>query len=145
MFAPAPPRCWTRSSTRNDSETFSISPSTNCSAKRPGKVIRWSVAIEPVTTTGTAGSLDGDAAAGSVGGLVTGQNAAPSRGPAFGLCSGGGHLTRSRQHTAQPKPQLQGPHHTEHGTHGRAHRDDERTAVHPRQDPRPAQGEAGHR
>src|SRR5690349_6636003 len=53
MFAPAPPRCCTRSSTRNDSETFSIWPSTNCSMKVPGKVIRWSVAMEPVTTTVT--------------------------------------------------------------------------------------------
>src|SRR3954467_5421768 len=140
MFAPAPPRCWTRSSTRNDSETFSISPSTNCSAKRPGKVIRWSVAIEPVTTTGTAGSLDGDAAAGSVLGLVTGTTPPHSRGPAFSLRSGGRHLTRSRQHTAEPKPQLQGPDHAEHGTNGRAPRDDDRPAVHPRQDPRPPQG-----
>src|SRR3954451_19360981 len=53
MLAPAPPRCCTRSSTRNDSETFSIWPSTNCSVKVPGKVIRWSVAMEPVTTTVT--------------------------------------------------------------------------------------------
>src|SRR3954462_7865012 len=53
MFAPAPPRCCTRSSTRKDSETFSIWPSTNCSVKVPGKVIRWSVAMEPVTTTVT--------------------------------------------------------------------------------------------
>src|SRR5690349_20416367 len=57
MFAPAPPRCWTRSSTRNDSETFSIWPSTNCSVNFPGKVIRWSVAMEPVTATGTERSL----------------------------------------------------------------------------------------
>src|SRR3712207_1209722 len=53
MLAPAPPRCWTRSSTRKDSETLPIWPSTNCSVKVPGKVIRWSVAMEPVTTTGT--------------------------------------------------------------------------------------------
>src|SRR3954451_20170375 len=57
MFAPAPPRCWTRSSTRNESETFSIWPSTNCSVNFPGKVMRWSVAIEPVTATGTVRSL----------------------------------------------------------------------------------------
>src|SRR3954466_1429850 len=57
MFAPAPPRCCTRSSTRNDSDTFSIWPSTNCSVNFPGKVIRWSVAMEPVTATGTGRSL----------------------------------------------------------------------------------------
>src|SRR5215213_6604258 len=57
MLAPAPPRCWTRSSTRKESETFSICPSTNCSTNFPGKVIRWSVAMEPVTTTGTERSL----------------------------------------------------------------------------------------
>src|SRR3954454_20559913 len=56
MLAPAPPRCCTRSSTRKDSETFSIWPSTNCSVKVPGKVIRWSVAIEPVTHTVTGRS-----------------------------------------------------------------------------------------
>src|SRR3954463_2961120 len=54
MLAPAPPRCCTRSSTRKDSETLPIWPSTNCSVKVPGKVIRWSVAMEPVTTTGTS-------------------------------------------------------------------------------------------
>src|SRR3712207_3639065 len=59
MLAPAPPRCCTRSSTRNDSDTFSIWPSTNCSVNFPGKVIRWSVAMEPVTTTGT-GALPRD-------------------------------------------------------------------------------------
>src|SRR4051794_5802596 len=51
MFAPAPPRCCTRSSTRKERETFSIFPSTNWSVNLPGKVIRWSVAIEPVTRT----------------------------------------------------------------------------------------------
>jgi hypothetical protein len=30
---------------------------------RPGKVIRWSVAIEPVTATGTGGLLGGGTAA----------------------------------------------------------------------------------
>src|SRR5918997_1170743 len=59
MLAPAPPRCWTRSSTRNDSDTFSIWPSTNCSVNFPGKVIRWSVAMEPATATGT-GTLPRD-------------------------------------------------------------------------------------
>src|SRR5918997_1634857 len=59
MLAPAPPRCCTRSSTRNDSDTFSIWPSTNCSVNFPGKVIRWSMAMEPVTATGT-GALPRD-------------------------------------------------------------------------------------
>src|SRR3954453_18511369 len=58
MLAPAPPRCCTRSSTRKESETFSIWPSTNCSTNFPAKVIRWSVAMEPVTATGTEGSFE---------------------------------------------------------------------------------------
>src|SRR3978361_2396399 len=60
MFAPAPPRCCTRSSTRKESETFSILPSTNWSVNLPGKVIRWSVAIEPVTTTDMQATLSGE-------------------------------------------------------------------------------------
>src|SRR4051812_12184773 len=60
MFAPAPPRCCTRSSTRKDSETFSIFPSTNWSVNLPGKVMRWSVAMEPVTTTDMGATLSGD-------------------------------------------------------------------------------------
>src|SRR3954453_17210075 len=73
MFAPAPPRCWTRSSTRKDSETFAIFPSTNWSVNRPGKVIRWSVAIEPVTTTVIEDSLAGGRRPGQAPRQRTGQ------------------------------------------------------------------------
>src|SRR5437764_620757 len=49
MLAATPPRRTTRSSTRNDSDTLCSWSGSNCSANRPGKCIRWSVAIEPVT------------------------------------------------------------------------------------------------
>ena len=49
MLAAIPPRTIDRSSTRNDSETLSSWSASSCSANRPGKCIRWSVAIEPVT------------------------------------------------------------------------------------------------
>ena len=53
MFAATPPRRMSRSSTRNDSETLSSLSATSESENRPGKVIRWSVAIEPVTAMRT--------------------------------------------------------------------------------------------
>src|SRR5882757_10172331 len=49
MFAPTPPRRTRRSSTRKLSEILSSASGRMCSAKRPGKCIRWSVAMEPVT------------------------------------------------------------------------------------------------
>src|SRR4051812_29436456 len=49
MLAPTPPRCTTSSSTRNDSDTLCICSSRNLSLKRPGNVIRMSVAIDPAT------------------------------------------------------------------------------------------------
>src|SRR5262245_8456086 len=49
MLAAMPPRRTTRSSTRNESDTLCSWSGRSCSAKRPGKCIRWSVAIEPVT------------------------------------------------------------------------------------------------
>src|SRR5205085_2158814 len=49
MLAAIPPRRTTRSSTRNDSDTLCSWSGRSCSANRPGKCIRWSVAIEPVT------------------------------------------------------------------------------------------------
>src|SRR6266498_2073928 len=49
MLAPIPPRRTTRSSTRNDSDTLCSWSGSSCSANRPGKCMRWSVAIEPVT------------------------------------------------------------------------------------------------
>ena len=55
MFAATPPRRTSRSSTRNDSETLSSLSATSESANRPGKVMRWSVAIDPVTAMRTVG------------------------------------------------------------------------------------------
>src|SRR3954453_10062784 len=107
MFAPAPPRCWTRSSTRKDSETFAIFPSTNWSVNRPGKVIRWSVAIEPVTTTDIENSL--------AGGRRPGQ--APRQRTAPTTASVG-------ERPAQLEPELDGGDHPEHAADGRAERDD---------------------
>src|SRR5690349_20629068 len=49
MLLATPPRRTTRSSTRNERETLCSWSAMNCSANRPGKCIRWSVAIEPVT------------------------------------------------------------------------------------------------
>ena len=53
MLAATPPRRTSRSSTRNDSEILSSLSATRESANFPGKVMRWSVAIEPVTHTRT--------------------------------------------------------------------------------------------
>src|SRR4051794_41949005 len=55
MFAAQPPRRTSRSSTRNDSAILSSWSTTRESANRPGKVIRWSVAMEPVTSSDTRG------------------------------------------------------------------------------------------
>src|SRR3982751_2315702 len=49
MLLATPPRRTTRSSTRNDRETLCSWSAMSWSANRPGKCIRWSVAIEPVT------------------------------------------------------------------------------------------------
>ena len=57
MFAPMPPRRTCRSSARNDSEILSNWSTTMESANRPEKVIKWSVAIDPVTAMFTAASL----------------------------------------------------------------------------------------
>ncbi|CAM5414615.1 hypothetical protein SFUMM280S_04922 [Streptomyces fumanus] len=54
MFAATPPRRTSSLSTRNDSETVCSWSATSWSAKRPGKVMRWSVAMEPVTAMRTA-------------------------------------------------------------------------------------------
>ena len=48
MLAATPPRRTSSSSTRNDSESLSSCSTTSESANRPGKVMRWSVAMEPV-------------------------------------------------------------------------------------------------
>ncbi len=53
MFAPTPPRRTLRVSTRKDSETVWSRSPTSWSENRPGKVIRWSVAMEPLTAIRT--------------------------------------------------------------------------------------------
>src|SRR6266508_4884941 len=59
MFAATPPRRTSSRSTRNDSETWCNASGISWSVNRPGKVIRWSVAIEPVTAIRKAELLDG--------------------------------------------------------------------------------------
>src|SRR5256885_8643086 len=49
MLAPIPPGRTIRSSTRNERDTLCSWSGSSCSANRPGKCMRWSVAIEPVT------------------------------------------------------------------------------------------------
>src|SRR6478735_7542847 len=57
MLAATPPRRTTRSSTRNESDTLWSWSASSCWENRPGKCIKWSVAIEPLTRTGTAGTV----------------------------------------------------------------------------------------
>ena len=59
MFAPDPPRRIARSSTRKLSEIRSSWSTTSWSANFPGKCMRWSVAMEPVTAMGTSGDPSG--------------------------------------------------------------------------------------
>src|SRR3954447_12018620 len=140
MFAPAPPRCCTRSSTRKESETFSIFPSTNWSVNLPGKVIRWSVAIEPVTTTVMGGdSLRGTAATRSAG-PRTGDE---PRGASSVGVSGPGRSVGQR--ATQLHAELRRPDQTQQAPDGRAAGDDDVGEPGPRHDPRTAQAEAGHR
>src|SRR6516225_260455 len=54
MFAATPPRRMSRSSTRKESDTRSSFSAMSWSTNRPGNVIRWSVAIDPVTAMRTA-------------------------------------------------------------------------------------------
>src|SRR5919206_1357267 len=53
MLGATPPRRTTRSSTRNDSDTLCRCSASSCSENLPGKCIKWSVAIDPATRTGT--------------------------------------------------------------------------------------------
>src|SRR5487761_1105847 len=55
MFAATPPRRISRLSTRNERATLSSLAGIRCSAKLPGKGIRWSVAIDPVTAIRSTG------------------------------------------------------------------------------------------
>src|SRR5580693_849392 len=54
MLAATPPRRMASSSTRNDSETLSSLSAISWSVNLPGNVIKWSVAIDPVTAIRTA-------------------------------------------------------------------------------------------
>src|SRR6266568_1755038 len=54
MLAATPPRRMAGSSTRNDSETRSSLSAMSWSVNLPGNVIKWSVAIDPVTAMRTA-------------------------------------------------------------------------------------------
>ena len=54
MLAATPPRRMASSSTRNDSETRSSLSAMSWSVNLPGNVIKWSVAIDPVTAIRTA-------------------------------------------------------------------------------------------
>src|SRR5271166_5986189 len=53
MLAATPPRRMARSSTRNESETLSSLSAISWSVNLPGNVIKWSVAIDPVTAMRT--------------------------------------------------------------------------------------------
>src|SRR5271166_2599757 len=53
MLAATPPRRMASSSTRNDSETLSSLSAISWSVNLPGNVIKWSVAIDPVTAMRT--------------------------------------------------------------------------------------------
>src|SRR6266568_1861135 len=53
MLAATPPRRMARSSTRKDSETLSSFSAISWSVNLPANVIRWSVAIDPVTAMRT--------------------------------------------------------------------------------------------
>src|ERR1700740_3351307 len=54
MCAATPPRRMASSSTRNDKETLSSLSAMSWSVNLPGNVIKWSVAIDPVTAIRTA-------------------------------------------------------------------------------------------
>src|SRR5262245_33250925 len=53
MFGATPPRRTTRSSTRKDNEILCRCSASSCSLNLPGKCMRWSVAMEPLTRIGT--------------------------------------------------------------------------------------------
>src|SRR4051794_11750507 len=57
MFAATPPRRTSRSSARNDRDTLSSCSTTRLSRNLPLKVIRWSVAMEPVMAICTGENL----------------------------------------------------------------------------------------
>src|SRR5918992_535721 len=82
MLAAMPPRRISSSSTRKDSETLCSWSGISWSANLPGKVIKWSVAMEPVTAMRT-GSFSSYVSSGSFSGYLNtrGGCAPPTRGP----------------------------------------------------------------
>src|ERR1700748_3291791 len=80
MFPATPPRLISRSLTRNETEILSIFSAISVSVNLPANIIRWSVAIDPVTAIrivegphsafgacGPAGSVEGVAAGAGAG------------------------------------------------------------------------------
>ena len=64
MLAATPPRRISSSSARKESEILSSCSTTRESRKRPRKVMRWSVAMDPVTAIFTRGNLPAKCASG---------------------------------------------------------------------------------
>ena len=57
ILAATPPRRISSASTKKDNEILSSLSATSESANRPGKVIKWSVAMDPVIRTATLADL----------------------------------------------------------------------------------------
>ena len=57
MFPATPPRLISRSPTRNDTEILSSFSAISVSVNLPANIIRWSVAIDPVTAIRIVGGL----------------------------------------------------------------------------------------
>src|SRR3954454_16911411 len=57
MLGPTPPRRMSSSSTRKDNDTLCSCSASSCSENLPGKCIRWSVAMDPATSTDTGRTL----------------------------------------------------------------------------------------
>src|ERR1700733_14339226 len=57
MFPGPPPRLSSRSPTRNDTEILSSFSAISVSVNLPANIIRWSVAIDPVTAIRIVGGL----------------------------------------------------------------------------------------
>src|SRR5690349_11026392 len=67
MFAATPPRRISSSSARKESEILSSCSTTRESRKRPRKVMRWSVAMDPVTAIFTPRNLPAETSPGHIG------------------------------------------------------------------------------
>src|SRR4051794_10738485 len=78
MLAATPPRRISSSSARNDSEILSSCSTTRESRNRPRNVMRWSVAMDPVTAIFTRGNLPAERRTGHTG-RTTDRYDRPSR------------------------------------------------------------------